>query len=214
MKILYFAFCLFLVSLYACKENETQNTEKEEKYIPEGMEAKYNNEYIKIVDTTDSAKPNKRAILGNAALNLGELKISLNNEEPKIINTFKKAYNTMSISAKGLRMRIQDMDYQQLSISLSSDNVFDKMKGSYKPGDFGSKNFVGELIFENLAPANSFTKRWKEGTLELLNFSPGLGTIHLKLDGKLEDDKTKEIEPISLEMNMRFDEVHSSIRPK
>ncbi len=206
---------LVLISLFACNTPETEDTEiydLEEKL--KEVETKYNNEYIKIIDPDENEGRPKRAIHGNAAINQGETYIELDDTFfVKKINSYKKAYTSLHLSAKGVRMRMKDMYDFELNVGLSHDNVFGNVLGTYTPGEIGSKNFVAMVTFSDKIEDKIQTYHWKTGKLEFKNFSPGLGTIELHVSGIAEDDE-KNARKLNLMVNMNFEDVHSSIRPK
>lgn len=205
---------LSILLLAACTDTEVPKKEVEiAAYAqPKEHEETVNKgDYIKIVDEDTKKETSKpRLINAKALLNLGKIVFTLN-DSSHVFTTFQKGYTDMHLSASGIKMRIQDMSHASFEIHLQTEDVFNKALQTYYPNE---KTPLATLAYSNIINDEQKNYSWDSGSLKLTKFSTPTGKVKLQATGKLKNTaQPTELIPFELAIDMRFEQVTSSVLP-
>lgn len=203
----------FLIAFlfFSCQTESEQ--EVEDPYpVEEGQSLKYNNEYLKIVDDADEENKPKRLINEDAVLNLGQVKLTWG-EDTKKADAFRKGGTDLHFSKKGVRMRVRDMYDMNFSILILHEKDPFKVAGnSFSIGE-GLNNRT-QISFTDNWEIGPLDLQWNEGEMKVEQLKASTGEVVLHFSGKATNRENNETRPFKMDVNMRFEEITSSVRPK
>lgn len=215
-KILSFSlFVSLIIGFNACESEEEKEKTFEEQYpVEDDQKVEYNNEYLKVVDKDEEQKKEKRPkrlINDNAVLNLGQIVFEWG-EDTKKVHSFQKKGTDLHFYKKGVRMRIKDMYDFKINLQLFHEK---------DPFGTAGKNFhIGEKPNNNALL--SLEDNWEIGSLELKptqgkfkiqKLLASTGEVEIYFEGTAKDLISEVEKPFSISIEMRFEEVTSSIAP-
>lgn len=207
---------LIMLLMIGCTSSEEKTEEEVASYAQpkENEETVYTGEYIKIVDEEVEKQPKQpRLINAKAPLYLGRIDFTLG-DTSITYTTFQKGYTDMHFSEKGVKMRIHDMYDAAFEIQLFTSDVFNKTIQTYYP-EHKNKKPLARIEYANQFDGNLKTYQWDSGNLDVTQFSTVQGKIRFTVTGEMKniENPTNRL-PINLKVDMRFEHVHSSVRPK
>ncbi len=205
---------LFLCLLISCSSEESNKETPVASYAQpkEGEETVNAGEYIKIIDEETKAQQKQpRLINAKSPLHLGRIDLTIG-DTSIIYNTFQKGYTDMHLSEKGVKMRIHDMYDASFEIYLNTSDVFTKTKQTYYPRQ---KSPTASVVYTNKLKDTLHSYEWISGSLTVTEFSTATGKIRFFVTGEMQNSNDlTDILPLDLKVDMRFEHVHSTVRPK
>ena len=192
--------------LFSCKTEEQKDTLPT---LKEGQTLKYNNEYLKIIDEDNEKDKPARLINAEAPLRLGQLNFTLNSESFNV-HTFKKGYTSLHLSEKGARILLRDMNNTSFQFFIRHTDVLSTITGTYPLSSSDQLN-TASIELTRFIKGDTLTFKNKKGTLYLTKFNPRNGQIELRVDGQLENIKTKSLVPLLLDLTIRIEDVTSNV---
>ena len=206
---------LILFLIIGCTSSEENTEEEVAPYAQpkEDEETVYTGEYIKIIDEeAEKQQKSPRLINAKAPLHLGRIDFTLGDTN-MTYTTFQKGYTDMHFSEKGVKMRIHDMYDAAFEIQLYTNDIFNKTIQTYYPAH-RQKNPLASIEYTNQFDGNLKTYQWDSGSIDVTQFSTVQGKIRFTVTGEMKNiaDPTDGL-PINMKVDMRFEHVHSSVRP-
>ena len=206
-----FPFYLIAIVFFFMSCGEEEKTFEERYPVGEGQSIKYNNEYLKVIDDEDEQKKPQRLINQDAMLNLGELTLSWGDFN-KTIKSFRKGGTDLHFSKTGLRMRIRDMYDFQLTVQFFNEKDPFKLSGlSFTPGEGVNKKAHLEIL--DVYEKDSIHLIFKDGSINVTKLNATTGEMILDISGKALNLQDATTQTLNCKLNIRFEQVTSSVRP-
>lgn len=211
----YLLFFTLTVGFSACESEEKKEKSFEEQYpVEAGQKVEYNNEYLKVVDEDEAEqkeKRPKRLINDNAVLNLGEITFRWG-EDSKKVHSFQKKGTDLHFYKKGVRMRIKDMYDFKINLQLFHEkDPFGTVGKKFKPGEKPNNHAL--LLLEDSWEIGELELKPTQGDFKIQKLTASTGEVEIYFEGKAKNLNSEEEKPFSISIEMRFEEITSSINP-
>ncbi|PKR81917.1 hypothetical protein CW751_00855 [Brumimicrobium salinarum] len=208
MKKIVFIFCAVQI-LVSCtnernhKEEVKKESEKTVKETENGNldslpNAKWNGEYMKIEDTDEP--PRRKQSLGSEYFNMGKVDFKIG-EYHLDIKMFKKKKNILTFTTQSVTALIKSAFNDQIKLHFVKENIVSQPKGKFIVDSKQQKN---KSVSMTLKTGNNQSFVLEEGEGEIIEFSPRLGTLNVKIKGVF-IDKNGEKHKGTGKINMNFE---------
>jgi len=165
------------------KEEVTTAAEKADD-LPE---AKWNGEYLKVVDG-DEPKI-KRKSQGSDFYSMGNVSLIIEGDSIKF-KLFERKKNVLTFTTERINAFIKSAFNEDVHLTFKKTDIVTQHKGEYKADPTGkSMNSVKMTVISGEKEYSL-----QDGVVEIISFSPRLGTLELKIDGtfKAKDGSKKQ----------------------
>lgn len=183
-KIAILTFGIFL--FISCQNNseeqyQEEDTELEIMTVDSLPEAKWNGEYMKIVNEEDT-KRTKRQSYGSDMYSMGTMKLFIENDTINF-TTYERQKNVLTFTTSSIRAFVRSAFEEDVHFHFRKNNIVTKASGKYKADPSGKENNAVTMTVK--ARVNSEMKEYtlENGEVEILNFDPKLAKLKLKIKG-------------------------------
>ncbi|HZH85725.1 MAG TPA: hypothetical protein VFD77_00315 [Brumimicrobium sp.] len=168
--------------------NEVNNKENQESVdgLPEG---KWNGEYMKI-DDDDEPKIKKKS-LGSEFFSMGSLKLKIGDDSVDF-NLFERQKNILTFTNGSITAFIKSAFNEDVHLYFKKNDIVIHHKGKYKADPSGKANNSVKMTIKSGEVIQQKEYTLESGEVEILHFSPRLGTLEAKINGMFSSKNGKK----------------------
>ena len=132
-------------------------------------------------------KPRKKS-LGSDFFSMGKLKIDM--EEDVIeFDLFERKKNILTFTNASITAFIRSAFNEDVHLYFKKNNIVTHHKGKYKVDPSGEANNSVRMVIQSEKDGQSISYQMETGEVEILNFSPRLGTLEATIKGTFSNAK-------------------------
>lgn len=182
-------FITGLVLLCSCQNNDKEDSDSQkddEKAMATDSlpEAKWNGEYMKIVDANEPKTSRKS--LGSEFFKMGNVELKIGDKEMTYIN-FVRNKNVLSFTNSSIDAFITSAKNEQIHLHFKKNQIISNYKGKYKADPNGNTNSFFTMSISAREDGDKKEYTLQSGEADLIRFSTQLGIFVLNVKGVFTD---------------------------